>query len=82
MGRMAGDRWAQMNAREREPYERLSTASKAEYARMKMLTPAQRIVAAGAAGVAATQPQVRAPLHDCLCRHPWLDWHMHILQAL
>jgi hypothetical protein len=42
MGRLAGDRWAAMSAREREPYEQLSAASKAEYAHMKTLTPAQR----------------------------------------
>lgn len=49
MGRLAGDRWAALSDREREPYEQLSAASKVKYARMKMLTPEQRILAAAAA---------------------------------
>lgn len=42
MGRLAGVRWTLMSAAEREPYERLSSASKALYARLKTLTPEQR----------------------------------------
>ena len=42
MGRLAGVRWTLMSAAERQPYERLSAASKALYARLKALTPEQR----------------------------------------
>ena len=42
MGRLAGVRWTLMSAAERDPYERLSAASKALYARLKTLTPEQR----------------------------------------
>ncbi|KAK9902762.1 hypothetical protein WJX75_005161 [Coccomyxa subellipsoidea] len=47
MGRLAGVRWTLMSAAEREPYERLSTASKALYARLKTLTPEQRAAQEG-----------------------------------
>lgn len=33
-----------MSPEDKEPYETLSTASKQEYARMKQLTPAERIM--------------------------------------
>ena len=44
IGREAGERWKAMSAEDKEPYELLSTASKAEYARMKQLSPAERIM--------------------------------------
>ena len=44
IGREAGESWKNMSAEQKEPYETLSTASKAEYARMKLLTPAERIM--------------------------------------
>ena len=44
IGREAGEKWKNMSVAEKEPYETLSNASKAEYARMKQLTPAERIM--------------------------------------
>ena len=44
IGREAGEKWKSMSAEDKEPYELLSTASKAEYARMKQLSPAERIM--------------------------------------
>ena len=44
IGREAGERWKSMSNEDKEPYETLSSASKAEYARMKQLTPAERIM--------------------------------------
>ena len=44
IGREAGERWKAMSSEEKEPYELLSTDSKAEYARLKQLTPAERIM--------------------------------------
>lgn len=44
IGREAGEKWKAMSAEDKEPYELLSTASKAEYARMKQLSPAERIM--------------------------------------
>ena len=44
IGREAGERWKAMSSEEKEPYELLSTGSKAEYARLKQLTPAERIM--------------------------------------
>jgi len=44
IGREAGERWKNMSNENKEPYETQSNASKAEYARMKLLTPAERIM--------------------------------------
>ncbi|KAL0044112.1 hypothetical protein WJX82_010449 [Trebouxia sp. C0006] len=44
IGREAGERWKNMSNEDKEPYETQSNASKAEYARMKLLTPAERIM--------------------------------------
>lgn len=44
IGKEAGEKWKAMSMEEKEPYETLSTASKQEYARMKQLTPAERIM--------------------------------------
>ena len=44
IGKEAGEKWKAMSPEEKEPYETLSTASKQEYARMKQLTPAERIM--------------------------------------
>ena len=44
IGREAGERWKAMSSEDKEPYELLSNASKAEYARLKQLTPAERIM--------------------------------------
>jgi len=49
VGKAAGEKWKQLTPEERRPYEDLSTASKNEYARMKMLTPAERMMVAAAA---------------------------------
>ena len=44
IGKEAGEKWKSMSMEEKEPYETLSTASKQEYARMKQLTPAERVM--------------------------------------
>lgn len=44
MGRLAGEKWKTMTEEEKLPYVRLSAASKEEYARMKTLTPEERIM--------------------------------------
>ena len=64
IGREAGERWKSMSSEDKEPYETLSNASKAEYARMKQLTPAERIMVLAAQ--AMHQP-VR-----CICEHTHL----------
>lgn len=51
-----------MSAAEREPYERLSTASKALYARLKTLTPEQRATQEGD----PSQLQARSPPAYCI----------------
>ena len=51
-----------MSAAEREPYERLSTASKALYARLKTLTPEQRAAQEGE----PSQLQARSPPAYCI----------------
>ena len=61
IGREAGEKWKSLSAEEKEPYELLSTASKAEYARMKQLSPAERIM------VLATQ----AMHHPVRCMFAW-----------
>lgn len=42
VGKAAGVRWQGMTEAEKEKYEELSTESKAEYARLKKLTPKER----------------------------------------
>lgn len=44
MGRLAGEKWKSMSEEEKAPYHRLSTASKAEYARQKTLTSEERVM--------------------------------------
>lgn len=48
LGKKAGEQWKIMSAADKAPYEAKSTASKAEYARLKMLTAEQRALLAGA----------------------------------
>jgi len=49
IGKAAGARWKEMTPEQKLPYENMSTASKAEYARLKTLTPAERVMVAAAA---------------------------------
>jgi hypothetical protein len=49
IGKAAGAKWKSMSPEEKLPYENMSTASKAEYARLKTLTPAERVMVAAAA---------------------------------
>ncbi|XP_075263971.1 high mobility group-T protein-like [Convolutriloba macropyga] len=49
VGKAAGEKWKQLTPEEKKPYEDMSSASKSEYARMKMLTPAERVMVAAAA---------------------------------
>lgn len=68
IGREAGEKWKAMSLEEKEPYETLSTASKQEYARMKQLTPAERIMLLAAQAMNHT---VRSSYsHPCPHRGP------------
>lgn len=49
VGKAAGEEWKRMPAEEKAPYVEMSAASKAEYARLKTLTPAERVMVAAAA---------------------------------
>ena len=51
----AGEHWRKMSPAEKAPYEALSAASKAEYARLVSMNPMERIMNAAAAAL-----QVRA----------------------
>lgn len=64
IGREAGERWKAMSLEDKEPYELLSTASKAEYARMKQLSPAERIMVLAAQAMHHT---VRCMFHGHAC---------------
>jgi hypothetical protein len=61
LGKLAGEKWKMMSDEHKAPYEELSKASKAEYAKQKMLTPEER--RAYAAGLLVSpsmgMPQVR-----------------------
>ncbi len=52
-----------MSNEDKEPYETQSNASKAEYARMKLLTPAERIM------VLAAQAMHHPVRYICACLH-------------
>lgn len=53
MGKLAGDKWKSMTPEERAPYEQMSNASKAEYKKLKSMTPDQRMAAAATAAMQA-----------------------------
>ncbi|KAK9813100.1 hypothetical protein WJX72_009043 [[Myrmecia] bisecta] len=57
IGSLAGVRWRAMSAEQRAPYDDRSSQSKAEYARMKRLTPEERVMVAAAAAMSAGSPQ-------------------------
>ena len=51
VGQAAGQRWKELTSVERAPYEALSEASKAEYARLSIMSPVQRVMSAAAAAM-------------------------------
>ncbi|KAL3152984.1 hypothetical protein ABBQ38_012012 [Trebouxia sp. C0009 RCD-2024] len=83
IGREAGERWKAMSLEDKEPYELLSTASKAEYARMKQLSPAERImdgsliVPAYLDGLGHSQHGMVSHLNAHMGMSPSRDPHMH-----
>ena len=55
-----------MSSEDKEPYETQSNASKAEYARMKLLTPAERIMVLAAQAMHHPVRCIFACMHFCL----------------
>ena len=56
VGQAAGEQWRRLTPEEKAPYEAMSAASKAEYARLASMNPMERVMTAASAALQVLRP--------------------------